>query len=386
MERMAGFTIDPHGACFFGAGTVAQLPELVSRLSHDRVFLVTDAGVAWVGVAAAVERILAQAGIEVGVFDDIRPNPDTDTLDAGGRAIRAFGNGAVVAVGGGAVMDVAKGLALMAVNQGVARDFDYTREPRRHGLPVIAVPTTAGTGSETNGWGVIDDDQACRKFYVGHWSVAPRFVILDPELTIGLPRGATASSGMDALCHALESLSSVRSNPYADALNTQVVQLVSRHLPRAVADGTDLEARSELLLAAYLAGLAFATTGLGMAHAVGHALSARAGTPHGVALSLILPHVMEFNLPVRQSVYARLTEALGVDQAGSDVHTRAQASIDAVRRLGSEIGLPCRLGEIGCTEGHIPVIVEDALSDLAMLNTPRTPTVDELTEVLRAAM
>jgi alcohol dehydrogenase len=386
MEPVAGFSIDPHGACFFGAGTVERLPELVGFLSHDRAFLVTDRGVAGAGVTGAVERILGRAGIEVGVFDDIRPNPGTDTLDAGGHAIRAFGEGAVVALGGGAVMDVAKGLALMAVNEGAARDFDLGHEPERHGLPVIAVPTTAGTGSETNGWGIIDDHEAGRKFYIGHHSVAPRFVVLDPELTLGLPHGATASAGMDALGHALESLSSVRSNLYADALNLQVVQLVSRSLGRAVADGKNLEARSELLLAAYLAGLAFTTTGLGLAHAVGHALSARVGAPHGVALSVMLPHVLTFNLPVRQTVYARLAGALGAADAGSDDHTAARASIEAVRRLGTEVGLPRWLGEIGCTEAHIPLVVDDALSDVVISNTPRTPTADELTGLLHEVM
>jgi alcohol dehydrogenase len=385
-------TIDPHGSCIFAPGAIRKLAHVLTSLSRRRAFLVTDLGVAAAGVSGAADRALARAGIDVAVFDEILPNPNVETLDAGARSVRDFGECAVVAIGGGAVMDVAKGLALMAMNDGSARDFDYSHVPAKPGLPVVAVPTTAGTGSETNGWGVIDDPEAGRKFYIGHQSVSPRFVILDPELTVGLPHGATAAAGMDALCHAFESLSSVRSNPYADGLNTQAVRMVARNLPRAVADGKDLEARAQLLLAAYMAGLAFATTGLGMAHAVGHALSARLGAPHGVALSVLLPHVLTFNLPVRRQTYARLVDALEPDglvppaSTDSNEVARASAAIEAVRRLSASIGLPRWLGEMGCSEAHIPRLVEDAFTDEVMDNTPRRPTPEELTELLHQAM
>jgi len=380
------FIIEPQCATFFGAGVIQHLPELVASLAQKRVFLVTDPGVVSAGVSGTVESILTRSGLEVRTFAEIHPNPGTDSLDAGGQAIRGFGEGAVVALGGGAVLDVAKGLALMAVNQGSARDFDYSREPERDGLPLIAVPTTAGTGSETNSWGVIDDHQSGRKFYIGHRSVAPRVVLLDPELTLELPPAPTASAGMDALTHALESLSSVRRNPYADGLNLQVVRMVAQYLPRAVTDGRDLEARSQLLLAANMAGRAFGSTGLGLAHALGHALSARLGAPHGVVLAILLPHVLAFNLPVCEGVYARLAGALDVDDPGMDQAVRAQASIEAVRRLAAQVGIPRSLGELGCTESHLEGIATDALADEVLSNTPRPPTHDDLITLLRAAL
>jgi len=380
------FIIEPQCATFFGAGVIQHLPELAASLAQGRVFLVTDPGVVSAGVSGTVESILTRSGIEVRTFAEIHTNPDTDSLDAGGQAVRRYGAGAVVALGGGAVLDVAKGLALMAVNEGLARVFDYSREPERDGLPLIAVPTTSGTGSETNAWGVIDDHQSSRKFYIGHRSVAPRVVLLDPELTLGLPPAPTASAGMDALTHALESLSSVRRNPYADGLNLHVVRMVAQYLPRAVTDGHDLEARSQLLLAANMAGRAFGTTGLGLAHALGHALSARLGAPHGVALAILLPHVLAFNLSACQAVYARLAGALDVDDPGMDQAARAQACIEAVRRLAAQVGIPRSLGELGCTESQLEVIAIDALADEVLSNTPRPPTQDDLITLLRATL
>jgi alcohol dehydrogenase class IV len=390
----ARFAIEAHGPTFFAAGAVQQLPELVQRLDRRAAFIVTDQGVIAAGVCRTVERQLQEADIEVHTFGEIRPNPDTEHLDAGARVIRAVAsNGAaqnsgpvVVAVGGGAVLDVAKGLALMAVNRGAARDFEYHRRPDCDGLPIIALPTTAGTGSETNRWGVIDDPASGRKFYVGHASVQPRFVILDPELTLSLPSLPTAAAGMDALAHALESLSSIRSNPYAEALNREVVRMLARALPAAVAHGSNVEARGEMLLAAHLAGLAFATTGLGMAHALAHSLSARIGAAHGVALSVLLPHVLAFNLPARQDVYADLAALLRADGGVSAGPPRAEATIEAVRRLAVSTGLPDRLRDLGLLEKRIPQIVEDTLSDEVLANTPRQPSAADLDLLLREAL
>lgn len=393
-EQVPSFVIEAHGPTVFAAGAVQRLPELVRKLGRQAAFIVTDQGVIAAGVCRVVERQLQEAGIEVATFGEIRPNPDTEHLDAGARVIRTFApDGSspsagllVVAVGGGAVLDAAKGLALMAVNQGAARDFEYHRQPERAGLPVIAVPTTAGTGSETNPWGVIDDPEAGRKFYVGHASVQPRFVILDPELTLSLPPLATAAAGMDALSHALESMSSARSNPYADALNREVMRMLARALPAALADGGDVVARGEMLLAAHLAGLAFTTTGLGVAHALAHGLSARIGAAHGVALSVLLPHVLAFNLPVCRDVYVDLAGLLAGDGGVSGGAARAEATIEAVRRLAVSAGLPQRLRELGLIAERIPQIVEDALADDVMANTPRQPTAEELAVLLREAL
>ncbi len=370
----------------FGAGSVAQLPVLLASFGYQRAFLVTDAGIMAAGIGQSVERILSGVGVSTVTFDGISPNPSTHNLDAGADAGRPFAPDVIIAVGGGSVLDSAKGIALMIANDGAARDFDYRNEQPHPGLPIVAIPTTAGTGSETNGFGVIDNHETGRKFYVGHDSVVPKAVILDPELTIGLPPRQTAATGMDVLAHALESLSSRRSNPYADGIDLQIVTMVFVHLPRAVADGTDIEARSNVLLAAHMAGLAFATTGLGMAHAAAHALSARIGAPHGVALAVLLDHVLTFNVPARAETYARAALAIGAGDSRAGQEANAAALIAAVRDLSRSVGMPASLTDLGLEERLIPQIVEDALNDEVMANTPRTPTPEELQAVLVEAL
>lgn len=379
-------TIGSGSVTHFGRGSVKQLPAIVLDLSCRRAFLVTDRGLVGAGVAGEVERILQGAGLETAVFDGVHPNPDTETLRSGAELFRPFGRGAVVALGGGSVLDTAKGVALLATNQGSPRDFDYRHEPPHPGLPVVAIPTTSGTGSETNSYGVIGDPAANRKFYVGHRSVIPRAVILDPDLTYGLPPGPTAATGMDVLAHALESLSARRSNPYAEGINVQVVRMVAEFLPRAVADGQDAEARAQMLLAAHMAGLAFVTTGLGMGHALAHALGARVGAAHGLALSVLLPHVLRFNLPVRSEVYARVAQILGVSASSAGDRANAAAAVEAVRRLAADLGMPATLRDLGLVETMVPAVAVDALADEVMANTPRLPSASELEAVLWDAM
>ncbi len=355
-------------------------------MGYSRAFVVTDAGVASTGVIEDIERILLHVGVTPRTFDGILSNPGTDTLDIGAHFARAFDPGVIVACGGGSVLDSAKGIALMATNDGAACDFDYRNPQAQPAVPIIAIPTTAGTGAETNGFGVIGDPATGRKFYVGHESAAPYAVILDPELTRGLPARQTAATGLDVLAHALESLSSRGNNPYAEGINLQVAGMVFRFLPRATNDGSDLEARSQLLLAAHMAGLAFATTGLGMAHALAHALSAHLGVPHGAALAVLLDHVLSFNLPTRSATYARVALAVGADDGRQDEQTNADAAIDAVRALVRTVGLPCALAELGLTQDLIPHIAADALADEVMTNTPRMPTEEDLRAILLDAL
>jgi alcohol dehydrogenase len=232
----------------------------------------------------------------------------------------------------------------------------------------------------------VTDPQAKRKFYVGHATTKPASAILDPELTVGLPPGGTAATGMDALTHALESYLARRPNPWSDGLALQAIRLIGTSLPRAFADGTDREARSAMLLAAHLAGVAMAGTGLGVCHAIGHSLGGRWGIAHGVALTLVLPQVLEFNLPARAERLADVAFALRAGDTARTVAGNAGAAIDAVAGLAAGLGLTGGLASFGITEADFGQISADALDDEVLVNTPRMPDAADLTAILAAAL
>ncbi|MGP1675151.1 MAG: iron-containing alcohol dehydrogenase, partial [Candidatus Limnocylindrales bacterium] len=240
----------------FEVGAIERLPELVAAAGRSRVFVVTDPGVVASGVIDRVTGVLDAAGVTVGVYAEVEPNPGTTSVLRGSAALTTFGvaDTAIVPVGGGSSMDSAKAIAFHAVNGGEVLALGYHRDDVTPGGPLIAVPTTAGTGAETNTYGVITDEAAGRKDYVGHPSLRPVATILDPSLTVGLPPAATAATGVDAMTHSLESLLSANPNPFAEAMALGVIRTVGEWLPRAVADGTDIEARSQMLMVSHLAG------------------------------------------------------------------------------------------------------------------------------------
>jgi alcohol dehydrogenase len=376
--------IAPKPAAYFDQGAIKQLPAIVRETGADAVMIVTDAALAQTPVIGTATYELAEAEIPVHVFTGVHPNPTTDDLAAGAAAV-AEADGkrvALVAVGGGSPIDAAKGIALAAVNPQRGRDLDYRNNFAVPGLPIVAVPTTAGTGAETNAFGVVTDPETHRKFYVGHATTMPAAAILDPELTVGLPPSVTAATGMDALTHALESSLSINHNPWSDGIALQVIKMVSGNLPRAVDDGKDLDARSQLLLAAHMAGVAMANTGLGICHAIGHSLGGRWNIAHGVTLTMVLPDVLRFNLPVRTERTADIAFALGVGDTHADTDRNAAAAIDAVAGLRERVGLTKRLGDFGISEADYAQIAADALDDEVLANTPRQPTAADIAAIL----
>jgi alcohol dehydrogenase len=313
-------------------------------------------------------------------------NPTTDDLAAGAALAAGLlaDRPVVVAVGGGSPIDAAKGIALSAVNPQRGRELDYRSDFAAQALPLIAVPTTAGTGAETNAFGVVTDSEQHRKFYVGHSSTRPAAAILDPDLTLGLPPGATAATGMDALTHALESYLSVRANPWSAGIALQVIRMVREFLPRAVADGTDREARGHMLLAAHMAGLAMASTGLGACHAIGHALGGRFDVPHGVALTMVLPRVLAFSQPACGERLAAVAFALGAGSTAASADVNAAAAVDAIASLAASVGMTQRLSDFGIGPDDFERIAADALDDEVLANAPVQPTAADIVAMLAA--
>jgi alcohol dehydrogenase len=374
----------------FGAGIVAELPAVVAELGAGAAFVVTDAGVVRSGVAGRVVDLLRSAGLAVDVFDAVEPNPGTASVERGSERLRRFLGSAgspvlVIAVGGGSSMDSAKVIALHAANQRAVMALGYHDETVAPGPPVVAIPTTAGTGAETNTYGVITDESVGRKGYVGHESVLPKLAILDPDLTLGLPPEPTAATGVDAMTHSLESLLSANPNPFAEAIALGVIRTVGEWLPRAVDDGADLEARSRMLLAAHYAGVGQQSgTGVGAVHAIGHSIGARGRLPHGTALATVMPEVFETYLGVRGRELALVAVALGVADPGDPQPEAARAGIDAIRRLLERVGQRRTLTELGLGPEMHDRIVRDAIEDAAIANSPRLPSAEEVLGILSA--
>jgi alcohol dehydrogenase class IV len=429
MSVIDGFVIEPKPAMYFGAGAIDQLPGVVRATGAGQVVVVTDAALASTPVIATVRSVLAEAGLPVRVFSGVHPNPTTEDIAAGAEAVAqaaaeatasasaaaaaaavtatlrastpsvrhavtpgtpsaSFSSAsgapriALVAVGGGSPIDAAKGIAIAAVNPQRGRDLDYRGDFAVPALPIVAVPTTAGTGAETSPFGVVTNPVTHRKFYVGHASSMPAAAILDPLLTVGLPPAVTAATGLDALTHALESYLSVRPNPWSDGIALQAIRMIAANLPRACADGEDLAARSQMLLAAHLAGVAMANTGLGLCHAIGHSLGGRWDIAHGVALAMLLPGVLRFNLPVRTERIADVAFALGVGDTHADAGHNAAAAVEAVAALREQVGLTALIADFGITEADFAQIAADALDDQMLANSPRKPTGDDIGALL----
>jgi alcohol dehydrogenase len=431
MSAIDGFVIAPKPAAHFGVGAIERLPAIVRAVGAEAVVLVTDEALASTPAVATVLAVLADAGLPARVFSGVHPNPTTDDLAAGAAAVAEAVAGAaavveaaavtatlrpsaplvspsapadptaspalstslaplatriaLVAVGGGAPIDAAKGIAIAAVNPERGQDLDYRRRFTVPGPPIVAVPTTAGTGAEVSALGVVTDPAARRTFYVGHPSSMPAAAILDPALTVGLPPALTAATGLEALTNALESYLSVRPNPWSDGIALQAIRMVATHLPRACADGTDLAARSQMLLAAHLAGVAMASTGPGLCHAIGHSLGARRDVAPGAALAMLVPEVLRFNLPARTERMADVAFALGVGDTRADPTLSAEAAIGAVTTLREEIGLSLRIGGLGLTEADVAQIAADTLDNEMLATTPHSPTQDDVRAILLAS-
>ena len=373
----------------FGAGIVAELPSVLADVGAGAAFVVTDPGVVRSGVAGRVVDLLLAAGLSVQLHDAIEPNPGTALIEQGSQALRRFagdrGDVAVVALGGGSTMDSGKVIALHATNQRDVLSLGYHDATLAPGFRVIAIPTTAGTGAETNTYGVITDEAAGRKRYVGHESVLPIVAILDPELTLGLPPEPTAATGVDALTHSLESLLSKNPNPLAEAIALGTIRTVGEWLPRAVDDGADLEARSRMLLAAHYAGVGQQTgTGVGAVHAIGHAIGTRGRLAHGTALATVMPEVFETYLGVRGRELALVAVALGAADPRDQQEAAARAGIAAVKQLLARVGQRRTLRAQGLGQETHATIAQDAVEDAAINNSPVIPSTEVVLRVLAA--
>jgi len=382
----SALVLDPKPIAHFGRGTVTEVGAITALEGVTHALIVTDPFLGTSAVVASVRSSLEIAGLTVTVYAGVTANPTTTCVDEGSDLAASVSADGIVAVGGGSSMDAAKGIALGARNPQRGIGLDAGSVFTHPALPIVAVPTTAGTGAEVNAFGVITDVTSHRKFYVGHSSALARAAVLDPDLTVGLPAGATAATGMDALTHALESYLSVRANPYSDGIALQVIATVAEFLPRAVDDGSDIEARAELLLASHVAGVGFSHTGLGLVHGIAHPLGGQFNIPHGLALCLVIEGVLRFNLIAREARLARVSFALGVGDTAAPVAVNAESAIAAIVDLAAQVGMAGPLSEFGVTEQALASLAADTLADPVTVNNPVQPSISDVQDILRSAL
>jgi alcohol dehydrogenase len=356
----------------FGRAIAYQAPAHVTALGATAVLLVTDPGVRAAGLVAPVEAALIDAGIAVAVFDQVRPNPrDVDCL-AGAEAMRSGGQQLLVAVGGGSAIDTAKCIGLLLTNGGHPRDWEDFGALRHDPLPVIAIPTTAGTGSEVSPSAVITDTVRSKKMNLFDMRNCPRIALVDPDLTVSCPAWVTASSGMDALSHAVDSLHCLLATPASDALALEGARLVARYIRRAFHVPSDVEARCGMAQGSLTAGLAVGLTDVSGAHALAEAMGGLYGHPHGYCCAVSMPAIMAYNMSFSSEKYARLAAALCADHPGLSETQLAQAAIGAIRQLNADLEVPPMRALIRAED--LDILADKAAANTSTPSNPRKAT------------
>jgi alcohol dehydrogenase class IV len=371
----------------FGPGALQRLPALVERLKIRRPLVVSDPGVVKAGLVQRVYERLKESGTAYDVFDQVQLNPTEQDAFDGLAAYREGRCDGIIAIGGGSPLDAAKLIQLLVTHEPPLSRYDdaaggdqYVRDDMP---PLLAIPTTAGTGSEVSRSGVVTLKDTGRKTVIFSPYLLPKAAICDPELTFGLPPGPTAATGMDAFTHCLESYVATGLHPLADALAIDGIERVARSLPRAVSDGSNLAARSDMMVAAMEGAMAF-QKGLGASHALAHALTPLCGLHHGLANAIVLPAVMEFNRDACAPRLARVAVAMG-DVSRARTEVLAGNAIDRVRTLNAEIGIPLRLRDAGAKETDLLQVAKKAFQDASHRTNPRRCTEEDLLSIARAA-
>lgn len=362
-----------------GAGRIRELPACCHQLGLRAPLLVTDPGLATLPMVSAIEANCIEGGIRLTVFSDVQGNPTRQNVECGVERFVAGEHDGVIALGGGSALDAGKAIAFLSGQDRLLWDFEdlddnWTRAKQDGIAPIIAIPTTAGTGSEVGRVSVITDEDEKRKRLIFHPQILPSLVILDAELTLSLPAHLTAATGMDALSHNLEAYCSPQFHPMADGIAVEGIRRIMRYLPRAVEDGTDLEARQQLLVASTMGATAF-QKGLGAMHALAHPLGARYGAHHGLLNAILMPYVLQANRPHIASKLGDLARRLDFAAASFD------GFFERVLSLREEIGIPHRLQDIGIEAAEAGLIGELAVVDPPAATNPVAFTAEQYSAV-----
>ena len=374
---------------YHGAGAIKEIPGEIERRGYTKVFVCSDPDLVKFGVTAKVTDLLDEAGIAWELYSEIKPNPTIQNVQDGVKAFAASGADCIVTVGGGSAMDTAKAIGVIVENPEFAdvRSLEGVAPTKKHAVFTIAVPTTAGTAAEVTINYVITDVEKVRKFVCVDTNDAPEVAVVDPEMMATMPAGLTASTGMDALTHAIEGYTTKAAWELTDMFHLKAIELIAKNLRDAVAEaksGVPGSGREGMALAQYIAGMGFSNVGLGIDHAMAHTLSAHYDTPHGVACAMLLPIAMEFNKPVVAERLADVAVAMGVDTTGMTTDEAADAAIAAVRQLSEDVNIPKVCEAIKADE--LDQIADDALADACYPGNPREADHDTVVELFKKIM
>lgn len=368
----------------FGENTAKEAGIEVGELGCNNPFLVTDQGVIDAGLAERVEKSLGDK--LVGVFSGCCQDTGHHIVDEAAGIAKEKGADCLVSLGGGSVIDTTKSMSILLKSGGRLHDYTGVQFLSEKQVPHVSIPTTAGTGSEVTNAAVVKDWERNQKQLLVSDYIMPDTAILDPTLTSSLPPGLTATTGMDAMSHAVESISTWMSFPVADAVALHAIRLITEYLPRCVEDGSDLFARGQQLIASTLAGIAFGGSRVGLVHAIAHTIGGQFEVPHGLGNSIFLPYVMKFNLEECPDRLRLVAEAMGLDVKGMSDAEAGEAAADAMWDLTRKIGVPQKLSEVGVPEDGLEAVADMTMSDGGIVNNPRMVTdSSEVLEMLKEA-
>ena len=373
-----------NGISYHGHGAIKEIPGLIKARGFKKAFVASDPDLVKFGVTANVTNLLEENGIEYTLYSDIKPNPTIENIQHGVEAFKESGADMMITIGGGSSMDTGKGIGIIINNPEFAdvRSLEGVAPTKKRTVFTIAVPTTGGTGAESTINYVVTDVERKRKFVCVDPNDIPDIAVVDPDMMSSMPRGLTASTGMDALTHAIEGYTTVAAWELSDCLDLEAIKLIGKNLRKAVAN--DPDGREGMALAQYVTAMAYSNVGLGIAHSMAHTLGAVYDTPHGVACAMMLPIVMEFNAEATGTKFKDIAEALGVDTTGMDQAAYRKAAVDAVRQLSIDVGIPTKLEKL--KEEDLPFLCESAAADACAPGNPKHATLEDFEKMFRKLM
>lgn len=369
----------------FGVGSLKKLPEILKESKSEHVFLISDHGLEGLGVVKKVQDIIAEGGLKCTTFLDVIPNPTVDVVNDSAKLYKESGATSIIALGGGSPMDVAKATGVLATYGGKITDYEGLYKVPGPIVPIIAIPTTAGTGSEVTASAVITDEERNYKMSVISYEMLPKYAVLDPELIMTAPASVAASCGVDALIHAMEAYVSNFASPFTDAMAEKAMELIGANIRRFVANRKDVDAACAMMTGSTFAGMAFAWAKLGNVHAMSHPVSAYFHVAHGVANAVLLPTVVEYNALADHGRYEKIYNFIRESKEPAK-DFKPQMLVDEIKKLNADLGIPSSLSEVGVTEDKIEAMAKDAAVHPNVLANPRQTNLKEMIELYKKAL